>query len=157
MTNTKTYNTKKPTVEKTLFRLCSGNVGTQKGKCLEICETRKRRKLSVYCLQESRIKGSSTRSFRDGDHKFKFFRQRNSEGTNGVSIAIKGRLIEKVLEIGRVNECKVPLKIVIGHTVSNVLSAYVPQAGREDSQKGDFYSTLEYSMISLPDQKYTFL
>ena len=153
MTNTKTYKTKKPTVEKTLFRLCSGKVGTLKGKCLEICETRERRKLSVYCLQESRIKGSSTRSFGDGDHKFKFFRQGNSEGTNGVSIAIKGRLIEKVLEIGRVNECKVRLKIVIGHTVSNVLSVYAPQAGREDSEKRDFYSTLEYSMISLPDQK----
>ena len=109
----------------------------------------------MCCLQD--FKGSGTRSFGDGDRKIKFFWQGNSEGTNGVAIAINGLLIEHVLEVSRVNERVLRLKRALGHTACNVVSAYAPQAGRDDSEKENFYNTLEDVMLSLPDQDYTFV
>ena len=79
------------------------------------------------CLQETRFKGSGTRSFEDSDNKNKFFWQGNSEGTI-VAIAINGRLIENVLEVSRVNEQVLGLKMVLEHAVCNFVSEYAPQA-----------------------------
>ena len=47
------------------------------------------------------------------------------------------------------------LKLVLRHIVVSVVCAYVPQAGREDSGKDDFYNTLEDPVVSLIDPKYT--
>ena len=67
---------------------------------------------------------SGARSFGDGDHKlFKFLWQGNSEGTNGIAIAINGQLTEIVLEVSRVHERVMCLKLVLGHTLCNVVSA----------------------------------
>ena len=77
-------------------------------------------------------------SFGDGDHKFKFFWQRNSEGTNGVAIAIVDRLTENLPEVSRVNEHVMRLNFVFGHTVCNIVYAYAPQAARGYSKKMRF-------------------
>ena len=61
--------------------------------------------------------------FGDCDHKLKIYWQGNSECTNVGAIAINGRLIENVLEVSRVNEQIMHLKLVLEDTVCNVSSA----------------------------------
>ena len=61
-----------------------------------------------------------------------------SEGINEVAKAIIGRLIENVLEVSRVNEHVGRQKILLGHNLCNVVSAYAPQAARDDSENKRF-------------------
>ena len=37
--------------------------------------------------------------------------------------------------------------------MSTIVIAYAQQAGREELRKNDFYDTLEYTMVSVPEQK----
>ena len=51
---------------------------------------------------------------------------------------MKGRLTENALEVSRINEGIMRLKLVLGQIVSNDVSAYASQAGIDDSKKRIF-------------------
>ena len=97
-----------------------------------------------------------TKIFGIGDHYIKFFWHEKSEGINNVAVAINGRFFENVLDVRRVKECVMHRKLVLGYTVCNV-SVYAPKSVRDDSEKEAFFNTLGDTMLSIPDQEYTFL
>jgi hypothetical protein len=43
--------------------------------------------------------------------------------------------IDKVVEVRRVSDRMIVLKMMIGKTVLNVISAYTPQSGRSNEEK----------------------
>ena len=107
----------------------------------------------MCCLLEARFTESISKSFGDDDLKFHIFWRGNSNGKNGVAKAIKGRLTENVLEVTRINEGIMRLKLVLGHTKSNDVSAYASQAGIDDSKKEDFHNTLEDTMCVISEEE----
>ena len=53
----------------------------------------------------------------------------------GVGILVEQRWIEKVLEVKRISERIITLRVIVGKTVLNLISVYAPQVGRELEEK----------------------
>ena len=61
--------------------------------------------------------------------EYKFFWMGCAKGIHGVGLLVADRGIEKVLEVKRVNGRLMVMRVIVGRTVLNLISAYVPQAG----------------------------
>jgi hypothetical protein len=61
---------------------------------------------------------------------YKLFGQRCKEGMAGVGVLVAERWVEKVIEVRRVCEGIVLLRVAVGKSVFCVVSVYAPQVGR---------------------------
>ena len=107
------------------------------GECWEYAEEKRsevdmaaRRKLDFCCLQETRWKEEGARVFGSEEARYKFFWIGCKEGDAGVGILVAEKWIDKVIEVKRVNERIILVRIVVGKCVVNLVSAYAP-TGRE--------------------------
>ena len=122
----------------TRIRIGSANVGTMSRRSGEVVEMALRRRLDFCCLQETRWRGEGARNL----GRYKFFWKGCSEGLSGVGILVSERWIEKVLEVKRVNERLMLLKVIVGKSVINIVSVYAPQSGMAMEVKEEFYISL---------------
>jgi exonuclease III len=105
----------------------------------EVADIAARRRLDFCCLQETRWKGGSARMLEGrGGARFKFFWSGSESGSAGVGMLIADRWIESVLEVRRVSERLLVVRIVVGSSVLNLVCAYAPQAGRPMEEKEEF-------------------
>ena len=82
-------------------------------------------------MQEIRWKGAGVRVLKEFVWlKYKFIWQGGLYGLNGVDIMILEELMDKVVEVVRVNEQLIMVKLVIGKCLVNVIFSYAPQIGR---------------------------
>ena len=88
-----------------------------------------RRKIDFCCAQETRWKGESARMLGANGGRYKFFWQGCNKGTAGVGVFIAERWIDSVVNVVRVNERIMYVKLVIGKQIVNIVSAYAPQVG----------------------------
>ena len=58
-----------------------------------------------------------------------------SEGTAGVGILVKESWVDKVLEVKRISERIIVLRVRVGDSVLNLVSVYAPQVGRAMKEK----------------------
>ncbi|KAG5606216.1 hypothetical protein H5410_027708 [Solanum commersonii] len=79
-------------------------------KSLELVKILKKRKISIACVQETRWVGSKARDV-DG---FKLWYSGGSRDRNGVGILVDGVLRELVVEVRRINDRLMLIKLVIG-------------------------------------------
>ena len=61
------------------------------------------------------------------------------------------RWIEKVLEVRRVSERLMVVRVIVGRTVLNLISAYAPQAGRPLPEKEEFFTLLGKIVSEIDD------
>jgi hypothetical protein len=127
------------------LRFGSVNVGTMVRRSSEVVEMVGRRELDFCCVQETKWKGENARTLEGGDKKYKFFWKGCKQGTSGVGILIAEKWIDKVVQINRVSERVILLRIAVGDTVVNIVSAYAPQVGRPYQEKEEFW----FSMVKL--------
>ncbi|KAG5629010.1 hypothetical protein H5410_000727 [Solanum commersonii] len=66
-----------------------------------------------------------------------------SRDRNGVGILVDGDLREQVVEVRRINDRLMTIKLVIGGCTLNIISAYAPQAGLDEEAKKLFYEELD--------------
>ena len=128
--------------KKVLLRFGSWNVGTMKARSNEIVEVLSRRRVDACCVQETRWRGGSARFLSGKDCRYKFFWSGNSSGTNGVGILLAEKWVEKVLQVERISDRLLLLKMIVGTDIVNILSAYVPQVGLSDDLKTAFYELM---------------
>ena len=83
-----------------------------------------RRKVDILCVQESRWKDSKARSLRAG---FKLFYHGVEEKRNRVGVILKQELVRNVLEVKRVSDRVMSMKVEIEGAMLNVVSCYAPQ------------------------------
>jgi exonuclease III len=83
-----------------------------RGRSGEVADMAQRRRLDFCCLQETRWKGGSTRKLGN----YKFFWVGCEEGTAGVGILVEQRWTEKVLEVKRISERIIALRVIVGKT-----------------------------------------
>ena len=119
------------------LRIGSVNVSTMK-KEGEVVDMAARRRLDFCCLQETGWKGEGARKL--GEYKFLWMGC--SKGIHGVGLLVADRWIEKVLEVRRVSERLMVVRVIVGRTVLNLISAYAPQAGRPRPEKEEFFTLL---------------
>ena len=79
--------------------------------------------------------------------RYKFFWQGCTKGTAGVGVFIAERWIDSVVNVVRVNERIMYVKLVIGKQILNIVSAYAPQVGLNAEEKTDLWDSF---IIVLP-------
>ena len=119
------------------------------GRSAEVVETLHRRKIDVCCVQETRWTGSGARVMGKGMSKYKFFWQGCKDGNAVVGFHIPDRWIDRILDVKRVNERIMCLKVLIGDKLVTCICAYVPQTGRSAEEKFFLGSTDQF------DRKHT--
>ncbi|KAK3513085.1 hypothetical protein QTP70_000977 [Hemibagrus guttatus] len=129
------------------LRIGTLNVGTMTGKGRELADMMERRKVDILCVQETRWKGSKARSIGAG---FKPFYYGVDSKRNGVGVVLKEEFVRNVLEVKRVSDRVMSLKLEIEGVMLNVVSGYAPQVGCELKEKERFWSELDEVMESIP-------
>ncbi|KAK3514303.1 hypothetical protein QTP70_013114 [Hemibagrus guttatus] len=129
------------------LRIGTLNVGTMAGKGRELADVMERRKVDILCVQETRWKGSKARSIGAG---FKLFYYGVDSKRNGVGVVLKEEFVRNVLEVKRVSDRVMSLKLEIEGVMLNVVSGYAPQVGCELEEKERFWSELDEVMESIP-------
>ncbi|KAK3548424.1 hypothetical protein QTP70_012838 [Hemibagrus guttatus] len=129
------------------LRIGTLNVGTMTGKGRELADVMERRKVDILCVQETRWKGSKARSIGAG---FKLFYYGVDSKRNGVGVVLKEEFVRNVLEVKRVSDRVMSLKLEIEGVMLNVVSGYAPQVGCELEEKERFWSELDEVMDSIP-------
>ncbi|KAK3559797.1 hypothetical protein QTP86_020778 [Hemibagrus guttatus] len=129
------------------LRIGTLNVGTMTGKGRELADMMERRKVDILCVQETRWKGSKARSIGAG---FKLFYYGVDSKRNGVGVVLKEEFVKNVLEVKRVSDRVMSLKLEIEGVMLNVVSGYAPQVGCELEEKERFWSELDEMMESIP-------
>ncbi|KAF7649688.1 hypothetical protein LDENG_00137590 [Lucifuga dentata] len=129
------------------MRVGTLNVGTMTGKARELADMMQRRKVDILCVQETRWKGSKARSLGAG---FKLFYHGVDGKRNGVGVILKEEFVRNVLEVKRVSDRVMSLKLEIEGVMFNVVSGYAPQVGCELEEKEKFWSELDEVMQSIP-------
>ena len=71
------------------------------------------------------------------------FWQGCNKGTAGVGVFIAERWIDCIVNVVRVNERIMYVKLVIGKQIINIVSAYAPQVGLSAEEKDDFWDRLQ--------------
>ncbi|KAK3540824.1 hypothetical protein QTP86_002367 [Hemibagrus guttatus] len=117
------------------------------GKGRELADMMERRKVDILCVQETRRKGSKARSIGAG---FKLFYYGVDSKRNGVGVDLKEEFVRNVLEVKRVSDRVMSLKLEIEGVMLNVVSGYAPQVGCELEEKERFWSELDEVMESIP-------
>ena len=80
------------------------NVNTLKGRVCEVVETRSRRKVDVFCIQETRYRGGNYHTIKGKETRYKLYWSGNNKGTAGVGVFVAEMWIEKVFEVQRVSD-----------------------------------------------------
>ena len=109
-----------------------------------------RRRVNILCVHETRWKGSKARSIGEG---FKLFYHGVDARRNGVGVILKEGYIKSVLEVRRVSERVITVKLEIERTPLNVVSAYAPQVGCGKREKEGFWSEIDEVVESIPRQE----
>ncbi|KAK3516312.1 hypothetical protein QTP70_009432 [Hemibagrus guttatus] len=146
-TMAKTKELSKDTRNKIVDLHQAGKTESAIGKGRELADVMERRKVDILCVQETRWKGSKARSIGAG---FKLFYYGVDSKRNGVGVVLKEEFVRNVLEVKRVSDRVMSLKLEIEGVMLNVVSGYAPQVGCELEEKERFWSELDEVMESIP-------
>jgi len=126
--------------QRSRLRIGTVNVGSMCRRSREVVEMIARRRLDFCCLQETRWKGGSAKII--GSEGYKFFWMGCKEGTAGIGVVIAKRWVDKVIEVKRVSERVMVVRVAVGKSVLNLISVYAPQVGRSMEEKEEFWTLL---------------
>ncbi|AQK49513.1 Retrovirus-related Pol polyprotein LINE-1 [Zea mays] len=135
-------------VEPTRVRVGSWNVGSLTGKLREIVDVAVRRRVNILCIQETKWKGQKAKEVEGTG--FKLWYMGTAPNKNGVGVLIDKSLKDGVVDVKRVGDRIILVKLVIGDLVLNVISAYAPQVGLNENSKREFWEGLEDMVSSVP-------
>ncbi|KAI5624580.1 hypothetical protein C0J50_15862 [Silurus asotus] len=110
------------------------------GKGREIADMMVRRKVDMLCVQETKWKGSKARNIGGG---FKLFYHGVDRKRNGVGVILKKEYSKSVVEVKRVSDRVMIVKVEVEGMMINVISAYASQVGCEMEEKKRFWSELD--------------
>ncbi|XP_019264318.1 PREDICTED: uncharacterized protein LOC109241945 [Nicotiana attenuata] len=118
----------------TRLRVGSWNIGTLIGKSIELAKILEKRKINITCVQETRWVGDKAQNV----DRFKLWYSGRVEGRNEVGILVDKDLRELVVEVRRVNDMLMTIKLVVGGFTLNIINVYEPQAGLDEEVKRRF-------------------
>ena len=107
-----------------LIRVGTLNIGTMTGRGRELADMMERRNVDILCLQEIKWKGSKARNIGGGCKIFYY----GADGRkNEIGIVLREKLAEIVLEVKRVSDRLMAMKLEVNGSILNIVSAYAPQ------------------------------
>ena len=123
-----------------LIRVGTLNIGTMTGRERELADMMERRNVDILCLQETKWKGSKARNIGGG---CKLFYSGADRRKNGIGIVVREELAESVLEVKRVSDILMAMKLEVNGSILNMVSAYAPQVNNSMEEKNDFWEDLD--------------
>jgi exonuclease III len=103
------------------------------GKLQEVVDTMIRWCVNILYIQEMKWNGQKAKEVEDTD--FKLWYTGNTSTKNGVGIVLDKSLKDGVVDIKRQGDRIIFVKLFVGDLVFNVISAYAPQIGLNESVK----------------------
>ena len=132
-----------------LIRVGTLNIGAMTGRGRELADMMEQRNVDILCLQETRWKGSKARNIGGG---CKIFCNGADGRKNGIGIVLREELAESVLEVKRVSDRLMAMKLEVnGSTL--IVSAYAPQVNNSMEEKNDFWEDLDGLIESISKEK----
>nr|XP_016501601.1 PREDICTED: craniofacial development protein 2-like [Nicotiana tabacum] len=104
------------------------------GKSIELAKILQKRKINIACAEETRWVGTKAREADD----FKLWYSRGVRSKNGVGFLVNRKLRELMVEVRRVNDRLMAIKLGVGWLTLNVISAYAPHEGLDEEVKRHF-------------------
>ena len=126
------------------------NIGTMTGSRREMAERMEQRNVDILCLQETKWKGSKARNIGGG---LKIFYNGADRRKNGIGILLKEKLAESVLEVKRVSDRPMAMKLEVNGFILNIVSAYAPQVNNSMEEKNDFWEDLDGLIKSISKEE----
>ena len=126
------------------------NIGKMNGRGRELADLMERRNVDILCLQETKWKGSKARSIGGG---CKLFYNGPDGKTNKIEIVVREELAESVLEVKRVSEKLMAMKLEVKGSILNIVSAYAPQVNNSMEEKNNFWKDLDGLIKSVLKQE----
>ena len=118
-----------------LIRVGTLNIETITGRGRELADMMERRNVNILCLQEINRKGSKARNIGGG---CKLFYNGADERKNGIGLVVRQELAESVLEVKRVPDRLMTMKLEVKGSILNIASAYAPQVNNSTEEKNHF-------------------
>ncbi|AQL05931.1 Retrovirus-related Pol polyprotein LINE-1 [Zea mays] len=104
--------------------------------------------VNILCIQETKWKGQNAKEVEGTG--FKLWYTGTAANKNGVGVLIDKSLKDGVVDVKRLGDRIILVKLVIGDLVLNVISAYAPQVGLNENSKREFWEGLEDMVSSVP-------
>ena len=127
------------------FRVATWNVVSMTGRSGEVARELGERKVDAACLPETRWRGAGTRMTGNG---YKFFWSGGKKAENGVGFAFAEHLVNRVVEVNRVNDRIISVTVLLEDRPYNLISAYCPQSQLAEDMKDHFYDALERELLT---------
>src|SRR6267154_659776 len=124
------------------LRVGSLNVRTMSGRDGDLADMADRRGLDFCCFQETRWKGDANKWLGEEGRRYKFFWKGCGKGLAGVGVLVAEKWVENVVEVKKLSERIMLIRVSIGVNILNVISGYAPQVGREIEEKEEFWLAL---------------
>ncbi|XP_063598262.1 craniofacial development protein 2-like [Penaeus indicus] len=106
-----------------------------------------RRKVDVLCVQETRWKGEKARVI-GGSCKMWY---RGDDGQrNGVVVVVRGDLVDNVVEVERISDRLMTMKLEVNGILINIVCAYAPQVGCDEEEKEAFWADMDETVEKIP-------
>ena len=131
----------KKLAQESLIRFGSWNIGTLTGKSMEVVDTMIRRRINIICLQETKWVGAKAKEL--DTTGFKLWYTGKIKGKNGVGIIVDKNWKKNVVNVTRIRDWILALKLMVGWETINIISAYAPQIGLEVQLKERFWEDLK--------------
>ena len=136
----KERNEERKKAKKIKLKVATLNVGTMTGKGREVADLMERRGMDILCVQETRWKGERARCIGGG---YKMWYCGSGNKKKGVGIILKKEYVDRVVELWRVTDRIICLKMEPDGVMLNVISAYAPQVGCIREEKETFWLDLD--------------
>ena len=102
------------------------------------------------CLLEKKWKRSKARNVGGG---CKLFYNGADGKKNTIGIVVREDLAESVLEIKRMSDRLMAMKLEVKGSILNIVSAYAPQVNNSMEEKNDFWEDLDELIESVPKEE----
>ena len=124
------------------------------GRGKELADMMERRNVDILCLQKTKWKGSKARNIGGG---CKLFYNGADRRKNGIEIVVREELAESVLEVKRISDRLMAIKLEVKGPIVNIENAYAPQVNNSMEEKNDFWEDVDelIESVSKEDIQYS--
>ena len=120
------------------------------GRGRELADMMDRRNVDILCLQKTKWKGSKARNIGGG---CKIFHNGADRRKNGIGIVLREELAESVLEVNRVSDRLMAMKLEVNGSILNIVSAKASQINNNIEEKYDFWEDLDGLIESISKEE----
>ena len=107
----------------TPLRVGTLTIGTITGRGRELADLLERRNVDILCLQETKWKGSEAKNIGGG---CKLFYNGANGRRNGIGIVVREKLVESFMDVKRVSDRLMAMKLEVKGSILNIVSVHAP-------------------------------